>query len=1120
MDFAKILADFEFRVDDQPLRNAEKALEDLDKTIKESKEGSLEWTEAMRQSEKIQKKLQFAIKGSENSIDGLEKSISDLIKAQRKLDLSNEKERKQFKELEDQIKSKKKTLDSYQEGMNKTTKTSNGFGSSLQGLATKAGLVGAALFAGEKLLEFGKYLVDIDKKYSTLFATIQRFSGLQGTSLSKATSDVVALAETYGKTEDDIIKSTKNFSDAYGISFTEALDLVEKGFLKGADTTGDFLSLLDEYPVQFKQANVSAQDFIKTISTGAATGSSFIADKLPDTIKELGLRLRELDKAQLDALSPLGKNFTSQIQKDLAKGEKDIISIFKSIVDEAKKAGLTTQQTQKLIADLGGGALEDLGGLEKAYELITKAQNSNLDSLDELGKKQQQELETARKLAKEEAQLASTFDGLSKSIDTFYKDAKASGIEFLNSVIQTLDLFDAITKKSVSNNLANVNKLSRTELEAEIKNREQLLEGLLKDAKTYEQLLSDTYNPVKFIKFKNESDGVNRSIKLQEETLKGLRSALGFAKDELDVNTESSDKNNDSKKEGNKITEEQIKKIQEAKKALQEMSDVLELQIRQNKVNLLPETNQKLELQFQIDTDKLLDEYNDSIKDFEEKAKTAGLSKIDIEAGIKLRQDLLASQIDLAEKTLNDGIIKIAQDLAQQLNELEAIRVSRFVAGNDRILANQELTEKRKLELVAANTQAEIELLNQQEATARQIIEENVKSEAQKNVALQKLDEDYGQKREQVYNKTADSVKQIRLDEIESARSIIEDGLELEEELLKTSLLKKEISEKEYTQKLQALRALRIEELISVLELEVEAEETSAERKRQIAIEIQKLRNKLYEEDAENSKKTEDEKRAAIQETLALIQDSAGAIFSVLDELLNQQITSLDQLTERQKKRVEDAEKIAEKGNAALLEQEQKRLDELEQKRERALERQRGIAAAEAIINAVGAIVQGAAQGGIAGIAAVIGGVAAGIIAITQIVGGAFADGVIDYKGAGTERSDSNLVKISNRESVITANGTRKAKKALTLINDGKLTDMDIFANPRNYELTPMMFMPMQNDYSKLEKQVSDLKNGFEMLADSIDNMEFQNNMGVSKEGIFEMTSKVKRTTERRNSKR
>ena len=56
----------------------------------------------------------------------------------------------------------------------------------------------------------------------------------------------------------------------------------------------------------------------------------------------------------------------------------------------------------------------------------------------------------------------------------------------------------------------------------------------------------------------------------------------------------------------------------------------------------------------------------------------------------------------------------------------------------------------------------------------------------------------------------------------------------------------------------------------------------------------------------------------------------------------------------------------------------------------------------------------------------------------------AFADGVIGFKGKGTAKSDSNIAKISNGESVITAEGTNNAPLTLDAINRGLLSDTDI----------------------------------------------------------------------------
>ena len=63
-------------------------------------------------------------------------------------------------------------------------------------------------------------------------------------------------------------------------------------------------------------------------------------------------------------------------------------------------------------------------------------------------------------------------------------------------------------------------------------------------------------------------------------------------------------------------------------------------------------------------------------------------------------------------------------------------------------------------------------------------------------------------------------------------------------------------------------------------------------------------------------------------------------------------------------------------------------------------------------------------------------GIATGIVSSLDIVG-AFADGVEDFKGKGTTKSDSNLIAFSNRESVVTADGTARNRGLVTALNTG-----------------------------------------------------------------------------------
>ena len=1127
MDISKIIADLKLNMDSTAIKNAEDALEKLDKQLQNTEEGTLAWGESMRKTEAVEKALGRETKKLDSSIDGMEQSIQDLIKAQKKLDLSTEKGKKQFADYEKQIKQKQGTINSFKGGLDNSTKSSKGFGDGIASMAKVAIPALAATFAVEKLKQFGEFILETEKKYTALSLSVQRSSGLQATSLDKVTAQSSALASKFGLDTKELIGSVKSFANAMEIDFAEALNLAEKGFVAGADANGDFLSLMNEYPVQFKNAKESGESFVQFATQGALSGSSFGADKLLDSVKEIGLRLRELDKAQLDALAPLGAGFVNNVQKDLKKGEKSILTIFKEIIDQSKKVGLNVQQQQKLIADLGGGALEDLGGLEKAYDLITKAQNLNLDSLDKLGQKQKEELERAKELAKEEQRLANTFKGLSEEIDKLTTEGKSKLLRFFNDVSEEFNLFNTKTER-----------LAKTYADAfQTKTPDEINEKLISLRKTYQSTTSDIEKLKKAIsdanfyqidKLFNYNNQLNSAQNNAERLAREIEILEGFTGKQGKTQTET----NKTVEENNKLTPEQIKNFQKLQKELEGVVENWEILRRQTAVDLLPSDEIRLNLQFGIDADKLIQDFEKDIEDFKMKAKEAGLSKVEIEASVNIRRDIFNNQIQKADKDLVKNLEKIQLDLEQKRSEIEQTRLRRIISINNRILENEELTETEKLALLSKSTQAELEELDLQEQAAKANIEATIEDERFKILALEQLDLDFQQKRESTYEATSDAVKKIRLDEFEATKTLIEDTLSLEEEQLREKYLiaRNEVAgfsesskqklavEKNYNDELKEIRRQSYLDLIKQLELENLAVETSSEDRLKNEIEIQKLKNAIREKDVEDTEKAESEKTEKIKEGIGAVVDATKAVADAITALIDLQIARYERSKKLQEERVKAAESIAEKGNSALLEIEQKRLDELEAKQERAAQRQQAIAAGQALAGAIAGIAQGAAQGGVVGIAAVIAGLAAGIVAVTQLVQGAFANGVVDFKGEGTARSDSNLVLISNGESVITASGTDNAPMALKMINEGMITDRQIFAQSPSYvaNISPLQTL----DISSLDERFAAIENGLNEVNSSVKRISIKVNNNITKDGVFKITTEKQLNKNKINSSR
>jgi hypothetical protein len=107
-----------------------------------------------------------------------------------------------------------------------------------------------------------------------------------------------------------------------------------------------------------------------------------------------------------------------------------------------------------------------------------------------------------------------------------------------------------------------------------------------------------------------------------------------------------------------------------------------------------------------------------------------------------------------------------------------------------------------------------------------------------------------------------------------------------------------------------------------------------------------------------------------VKERFLQLTDQIQAVTRIttdaLDQLTRYQIKRLDAVIARQAENVARAKKLAESGNAELLQLEEERLEKLQQQRERFVRQQQALAVIELVANSAVAIAKAAAQGGIA----------------------------------------------------------------------------------------------------------------------------------------------------------
>jgi hypothetical protein len=288
------------------------------------------------------------------------------------------------------------------------------------------------------------------------------------------------------------------------------------------------------------------------------------------------------------------------------------------------------------------------------------------------------------------------------------------------------------------------------------------------------------------------------------------------------------------------------------------------------------------------------------------------------------------------------------------------------------------------------------------------------------------------------------------------------------------------------------------------------------------AEEVNAMLERSQKERAEQQQKEEAEAAARRkQNTLDAISDYQTLAQSVADAyntIVQVQINALDKEIAIREKRVEAAQKLAERGNVEALRMEEERLRQAQNMREQFARRQQIVNSAITVSNAIAAVARAALEGGgfgsAATIAALIAALAAGYAAVSSMSNdNAFADGVVDYKGKGGPRDDANWVRISSGESVITADGTKANRHILEAINSGAQFKL---MNPALPYTMPMFRSPDGSGVYASAQDLGALEGKLDSVVNAIEDNRLRQNIYFNEHGVGIMTEKAMRRDRKR----
>lgn len=350
--------------------------------------------EAGNKSEKIFKDTETAAKSAMDGIDGKTSGLADSIKS----GMSHVGE-----SVSDTISGMSDFNDKFDDAMSGSIKSVGGLVAAIGGIgaaviasgtqaeqaanqvAAATGLTGDALKEVQDISQnvykdnFGDSMEDA----ADAVAVTYQQTKLVGNELQTAAENAMLLDDTFGYDVNESIRTAKALADNFGISIEEAYNLMAQGAQKGLDKNGDMLDTLNEYAVHYSQLGYTVEDFFGSLENGAASGA-FSIDKIGDTMKEFGIRVKDTSTSTKEAFQLLGYTGDSiaDMQAKFAAGGESAREATSELLGQLQNVEDDVTRNQ-IGVDLFGTMWEDLG--EEAVYSLLNTQTEISNTTDALG---------------------------------------------------------------------------------------------------------------------------------------------------------------------------------------------------------------------------------------------------------------------------------------------------------------------------------------------------------------------------------------------------------------------------------------------------------------------------------------------------------------------------------------------------------------------------------------------------------------------------------------------------------------------------------------------------------------------------------------------------------------
>lgn len=605
------------------------------------------------------------------------------------------------------------------------------FSSALTGLLKNKVFLGIAGIAGAGFAF--KWWYDYNQGIKEATKLTKQFTDYSGNQLKEYRSEVQALADYYGKDFKETLLTINTLTQQFGIENEKAQKIIKDGFVAGADANDDYFDSIKEYSAQFKEAGLSADEFVAIIAQTSRMG--IFSDKGIDTIKEANIRLREMTTSTADALDGIGIS-SKRVQQELQSGYKTTFQIMQEVSARLNELPDSSQKVGTAIADIFGNMGEDAG---LKYIRTLKDISTDLDSVKkktgELGKAEEDLLASQTELTKEISLLfdatGGAFEKMESKVKSFVNDVLSSLVRVVRTAFESIDeiaeretwqakeLGKSVASEGIADEYAkiavaqeNYIKQGLSEEEALKKAKEDRLKMLNLSLVQEEQYLkyaesvNEKYNKeLKDASFWRQGLGldrtnsaINNDIASSWTELMNQTAAVESLKETMKL-ISSYNPNGVTKTSGDNVPDAEAleakkKEIEEIRKAEDEL------------LKLIKDGREKQSQEIKLQYDRQIEDLRSRLAtetDLTSKARVAinqqisALEQQKNQELQKLSDEELQKELDNRQKLISIQLESVKEGSEQEYQ----LRMQQLVAARDSELAEKELTEQMRLAIVA-----------------------------------------------------------------------------------------------------------------------------------------------------------------------------------------------------------------------------------------------------------------------------------------------------------------------------------------------------------------------------------------------------------------------------------